>query len=434
MIVVFLLFSIYSIFHFKKAVLITASTFIYIQNLNSGIPGMKFLYGICLLHILLFLREKSKNYHKYPIYLSLPCTLAALGYIISSWLGVTNSLSITIVNCLCYFLYPLCVWRMIENRNDLNFFLRIYLLFFLLIGVYAIVEMILKVNIVTDYLIQHNIVEAMYGEGELRERFGFARCHSLLPYSSALGMTASAVTFVCLYLNTIKVRIYKRIQISLMILMPFCVLLSGTRSQFVVFVLCLFPFIFWNKFFTTKAFKILVLGVMVVIIFFSENISLIVESILYSNKVMMGSTTDLRMEQFDICYYYFLKNPIWGFGRNYIWQYIRPENPALLGAESVWLQIMVDYGIVGCITYLLVCVGASILLFKKNKVLGFFPLAFLVGKTLSIVIGIELSFMLIITIILYKTHEYYGGSFFTMDKIKTIINSVHNEDRNSDNA
>lgn len=113
-------------------------------------------------------------------------------------------------------------------------------------------------------------------------------------------------------------------------------------------------------------------------------------------------------------------NPIWGFGKNYIWDYVKAQNYGLLGAESVWFQLMVDYGLMGVITYFIICLSCSIWLSKKSKILSFFPLAFLVGKTLSIVIGIELSYLLIVSILMYKT------KIFIIDKKKYENRSSYN--------
>jgi hypothetical protein len=48
--------------------------------------------------------------------------------------------------------------------------------------------------------------------------------------------------------------------------------------------------------------------------------------------------------------------------------------------------------------------------FRKVKIWMLVPLGFLVGKTLSSVLGIELSLMFVFTIILLKYHEFYGST------------------------
>ena len=51
-----------------------------------------------------------------------------------------------------------------------------------------------------------------------------------------------------------------------------------------------------------------------------------------------------------------------------------------------------------------------VVVFRKIKIWMLVPLGFLVGKTLSSVLGIELSFMFVLTIILLKHHEFYGSA------------------------
>ena len=126
------------------------------------------------------------------------------------------------------------------------------------------------------------------------------------------------------------------------------------------------------------------------------------------NSQVGGSSSDLREVQLEICLQYFSQNPIWGNGRNYIWEYVKPYHPMLMGAESVWFPTMVDYGLVGCINYLFIVLGTIVTLWKKLPILCFFPIAFLFGKTISIVIGVELSTLLVFTILLSKMYTYYG--------------------------
>ena len=150
----------------------------------------------------------------------------------------------------------------------------------------------------------------------------------------------------------------------------------------------------------------------------------IIDSIIHSDKAAVGSSSDMRMEQLDICLYYLHSAPWFGHGKNYIWEYVRPYNPALYGAESVWFPTMVDYGLVGCFTYLLIIIGLIVWLYKFDKILCFLPLAFLVGKSVSIVIGIELNYVIITSIVLIKTTQFlrHEDILFT---IRRLVNLSH---------
>lgn len=409
MIILLLFLVLYSIFHYKHAVFITASILLFFQNMNSGIQGVKMLYIICciLIFIYFFKRKNIRELSQYPKMLLIPCLFAGIGYLTSQYLGVmTNTLNIVLINILCYFVLPYVFYKSIENRDDIIYVICILMVFFSVVGLYAIIEALLHRNIITDFASTYGIIDAQYEGGVLGERFGFARCHSLLPYSSAMGMACATIFFLILYLKSHHVKLLPRLQTLLLLLMPFCVLLSATRSQYIVFAILCFPYLFWGKFVRTTTAKFCLVFVFIVLLFSGDFLFLILDSIFNSNKTQIGSSSDMREKQLEICISYFVQSPIWGYGKNYIWEFVRPYNPALYGAESVWFQLMVDYGIVGCITYFFICIFASVFLLKRSKILCFFPLAFLVGKTLSIVIGIELNFLLVFTIIFYKVYKY----------------------------
>jgi len=68
---------------------------------------------------------------------------------------------------------------------------------------------------------------------------------------------------------------------------------------------------------------------------------------------------------------------------------------------------LLDQGLVGAIAYLGVNINAALAVFRKVKLWIFVPLGFLAGKTLSSVLGVEVSLLFVLTIILLKYHEFY---------------------------
>jgi len=367
---------------------------------------------ICLFQIFLFyFRQYNRRWQvndKYPAYIAIACLLASVGYILSNLFGVSKNYATTIVNCACYFVYPYILFRSIDDKEDLLLYLKMLIVFFAIVAGYALIELLSGTNFYSIFLNERGLAEGIMGGETAGERFGFRRCNSLLPYSSTLGMTSAITFFILMFMRVRGITIYPKLEMALLILLPFCVLICGTRSQMVNFVICLFPFVFWNQAYKTRAFKVLVVVFTVAAIALSSNLEMIYQSIVDSDNAQMGSTSEMRMEQWDICYKAAQQSPVFGLGKNYIWEHVRPKNPRLYGAESVWFQLVVDYGFVGCATYMLILLSCMFWMAKTNKRLVFMPLAFLVGKTLSIVIGIELSYLLISCIVLYKIATLYS--------------------------
>ena len=409
MILVLLIIIYFSIKRYKETTLITASTLLFLPHFSSGIPGVKLLYLVCIFQTILFYSKgyNHKTTNPYPLWLAIPSIMTSIGYLMSNYYGINKNISIILVNCICYFFYPYIIWNLLKSPTEIKFFLKSLLTFFFFTSLYALTEMILRKNYIADFCREYGLIESLMGTEDVRVRFGFVRCNSIFSYSSALGMLSSLIFFIIVNLKSLKIVISKKKENILLFLLPFCVILSGTRSQMVVFFICLCSLFLTNNFYKNKISKYIIAAILLLTIFFGDFFINILTSILDSNKSRVeGSSTDLRIAQYEICYQYFCNNPIWGNGRNYIWEHVRPYHNLLFGAESVWFQLMVDYGLVGCINYLLVVIGCIVLLKKYSLALCLFPIAFLTGKTLSIVIGVEQSTLLILTILLIKIYKF----------------------------
>lgn len=406
MLFVLLVICCFTIIKFKKTTLVCSTSLLLLPHFSAGIGDIKLLYIVCIFQLLMFYVKgfwKIKG-NPYPKWLALICIFTSFCYLYSTWRGIMKSyIPTVIVNVCCYFCYPYVIWKLIRTRDDVIYVLKSLFAFFLIVGGYALVELAMGQNYYSLFVNNMEWAAGLLGGEESSKRFGLLRCNSILPYSSALGMTSGTIFMLLLYLKVNGIAIIsKNKEVFLLLVMPFCVFLSGTRSQFVFTAICVFPFLFYGKFFKSKISKIILAVVFLAFIVGNEYIFTIVDSIVHSDKNNIGSSSEMRQNQLDICMRYFIFSPIWGFGKNYIWEYVRAQNYGLLGAESIWFQLMIDYGIMGMITYLALCFSCAIWVAKKSKVLAFFPIAFLVGKTLSIIVGIELSYLLIITIIFYK--------------------------------
>lgn len=429
MIVILLAILLLTVYDYKRAVLVTASSLMLMPQWSSGLSGVKLSYIVILFQCLyyfvwIYSNEKKICHDSYSMWIWIPCAMASIGYILSNQFGDVHNLPITIVNVVNYFVYPYIVFKLISRKKDLLFYVKSMFVFFFIVEGYAVIEAILHNNFISEFSKNHGLTDGIMGTETVGERFGFARCSSILSYSSALGMTSAITFFLFLYLTSKGYHFGIIKKILLLILLPFGVLLSGTRSQMFVFAICLIPFLFYRSFIKTDTYKLLISFGCIIAFSLGSMFIVIIDSIIHSDKAAVGSSSDMRMEQLDICLYYLHSAPWFGHGKNYIWEYVRPYNPALYGAESVWFPTMVDYGLVGCFTYLLIIIGLIVWLYKFDKILCFLPLAFLVGKSVSIVIGIELNYVIITSIVLIKTTQFlrHEDILFT---IRRLVNLSH---------
>ena len=133
-----------------------------------------------------------------------------------------------------------------------------------------------------------------------------------------------------------------------------------------------------------------------------------VDSIVNSDKTeyAQGSSTEMRQEQLDACLEYTDQSPIWGNGRLYMWDYVKPVHPELLGAESVWFQLIVDYGLMGCLGYLFIIFACSWELYRTKKLYGILPIGYLAITSFSPDTGIQLNTLICMTLVLIKSDVY----------------------------
>lgn len=145
---------------------------------------------------------------------------------------------------------------------------------------------------------------------------------------------------------------------------------------------------------------------------------MVIDSIINSDtsKYAQGSTSDLRMLQWAICLPYFLESPLWGNGRMFIWDVVAKENPMLLGAESIWFSILVDYGIFGGIAFLSLLLVTGRLLFKVKKAFVFFPVSYFLITLVSPDSGIQYNVYLTFVILLLKSNYFAKEDKVTLIK------------------
>lgn len=337
----------------------------------------------------------------YPRFILIPTLIASFLYIISSCVGSIHSYGKNIVNIAAWFYYPYIIWHLMSTRKDVEYYGRIIFGFYLIVVGYALLELLLGQNIYSKWADEAGIISGELGGLEVGQRFGLLRCNSILPYCSALGMTCSLVFTILIILKR-EGRKYLCDNI-LMLMLPFCVLLSGTRSQFVVFVMCLLALFLNKDYRKTKSLRfLLVVGVLGSLVF-SAVLAEIVNSILYSNSSSAGgSSLEIRLVQLSITESYWQQAPWFGHGRNYTWDVAIPDNPSLLGAESIVFTQLIDHGIFGLFSYCLIGICLAVWCYRYSKPLSMLPIAFMVGKTMSTVVGVEYNIPIILCIFVVK--------------------------------
>lgn len=409
MIVLLLLVIVASAIAYKKTVLFSAATLMYMGNLSSGIEGIRLYYAVVLIQIVFFylFGHYKKRKDDYPYLILIPTLIAGICYLLSSILGTIHNYAKNVVNICAWFYYPYIVWHVMSTKKDVVRYGKILTAFFFIVAGYTFIELALGQNIYALWADNAGIIAGELGGLEAGERFGFLRCNSILPYSSALGMNSSFVFFVITILvaKGFNFSTYQRV---LIYLMPLCVLFCGTRSQYIVFFLCFMAIMLFKEYRRLKDVRILTIIGVITLFAFSAVFGEIIDSIIHSDSSSTGgSNMDMRLNQYAITMSYWQRFPWFGYGRNFTWEVAIPENPALLGAESIIFTQLLDHGLAGLLCFYAIGICLAICCYKHSKPLTMIPIAFIIGKTLSTVIGVDYNIPIVLCIFVIRALTLY---------------------------
>ena len=344
-----------------------------------------------------------KNLIKNPFYVGIALTLIS---IVGTNFFIEPHWPTSTLRFISAFIYPMILWNCIDDRSTYRLTVLSMVLFASAMSLYILFEVALSTNPIIQTVLANKWVNEDLVIDYQEIRFGFKRCQGFLatPAASGLFLGLFGATLYCVSSCLEDKRKYAAILVGLMLA---CSVLSGTRSVIAATAVAAL-IIVWKELFTAR-FLLLKLVLIIVILAVSGSFFLeIVDSFVNSDKVQ-GSNADMRMEQLFVTLLYWARSPIWGNGNGFVWTFVKEVDADIAGAESIWFQILLDQGLVGAVAYLGVCINAMVAAFRKVKIWMFVPLGFLVGKTLSSVLGIELSLMFVLTIILLKHHEFYGS-------------------------
>lgn len=176
----------------------------------------------------------------------------------------------------------------------------------------------------------------------------------------------------------------------LIILLGMNIFFTGARSAFLGFAVALLAFVDIKDLKSKKVWGLILLVIAISPLFIGY-FGDIVSSFTDTEKVN-GSNADMRQTQFDICFYYLSQSPWIGNGIAFTWEYVLPQNKDLLGAESLWIPVLIDQGILGAVAVSSMFVACMIYLIKHNAIrYTIVVLGFLVFNSMSSIPNISIT-------------------------------------------
>lgn len=324
-------------------------------------------------------------------------------------------IKLTVEYCL-----PALFFYLLSNENDIKLFLKILSVFLILLVGYTFFEEATASNPIMKWCTSHP--DNFYWIADTDEfRYGFKRAQSFLLFCSALGGICNFTFFLIAYL---KIRhsdlVQNKVYNFLLITLPVCSLLTGTRSVFLPLFIILLSFM--KDYIKKHTVTFFALGLLVVM-YATPYLGNIYESIVDSDNSteVRGSNASMRENQFEIATYYMMQSPIVGNGTHYVSK-VRAMDEGILGAESIWLPLMIEQGILGCVCTALVFILVLYYLYKNRYYSMFLMMiAFVLGKSVSVMGGIGEGFYFIIFGFIIRCYQL--GLIQDKDRHEYIQNS-----------
>lgn len=391
-------------FDYKRMVLLLVPAGL-IMAMFPVFPGQSFsISDVCTCFAVMLLPlqfpDKVKKIADYPFY---------AGFIaVGISLLVTNLMAephwpSSFVMFASIYLFPVCVWNAIETEKDLDFAFKTLTAFAVIHLLYLGVELALQSNPILESLSNMDgVSKSVWNYTEVR--FGMKRMQSIFFTPMSMGVASISLAFLFYYQRKVqnKVTILNSMLIVGCFIAPW---LTGARSVFVA-VLVMFLPVLIKTFLSPKyfAFKLAVISLLLVVL--GAWLFTVIDSFIHSDTAVEGSSLEMRLGQLAVAFIFFWQSPVYGHGLGYVWSFVSAVDHDIYGAESVWLQLLIDYGLLGVIAYLVCVFNIAKRLVVYNKEYVAFPLGFLAAYSLSTLLGLDLNFFYAIAIIMVKMHEF----------------------------
>ncbi len=401
------------IYRFEETVVVLAPMSVFLSMFvvpYTSMETVSFLdLIVCFVVVLFVLKGGVKKVIKNPF---LICAIVvAISYFCSNKFGCEKHWMMSITKLITSYVYPLVIWNCLNEKNKFDLYIKSMIVFAIVLVAYALFELVTNSNPIIEAGLRSNIFMNNVTLGD-NIRFGVRRLQSFLHLYGAFGYTCSSIFLILLYLKIhypSKINIPDLFLYGLLGLLIVSILCTGTRSVYLSYVVGLG--IFYKK--LKKYFTVVLILLPVVMLLFSMSSFIMdIAGSFSDTQNVEGSNSEMRGEQLAVTLYYWLQNPIFGNGPTFTFTTVQVVDPTILGAESIWFVLLIDYGLVGCLAFLVTLLIPIRYLIKCGMPqFVFIVLMFLVNKTFSSVPGIFEGYFFIYLVFLIRLEQYRKSVF-----------------------
>lgn len=338
-------------------------------------PGLALVVAVNLVLIIIYAIKRNLNRsnlgnqtNKEPYILKKVVLLTIVSYTFSILFatvpvnsGITKMLREFISGFAVIFLFQ----RTLKNEADFKLFVNACIIVAVLISGLGIYEFVFKDNPVLDF-IYYNSPHDVFTKGRmhyippqltggLEIRYGMVRANSFFGIHISFGVACVMFLFLFGVLMRRKWKFLSQNKCALIILLLLvATITSNSKAPMLGIIILTFSFFRFSQIINFKTLCIAFVGIILLLHFvpdYMKNLfSLFDEELAEEGK---GSSVGLRERQMEVAWSMFMTNPLWGNGVGSIDILKKIGNNAdILGAESTWLQILPERGLLGAAVYL----------------------------------------------------------------------------------
>lgn len=409
----------YSLYDFKKGfILFVGLKYLLVTNITIlSIPGIPLLSLDNLMTILFcgmfLLKRKKLSSAKLSIPWMTPFILLSLTWLICSVFssaGIVAEMSSFLNVFLKEVLIIWVIWEVIETEDDFKRLFSLFTILTLASCIYGLVEYRLGLNPLNLYTASLNkdlskVIDFTYSIGARGYRVSSVFEH---PIGACMNW-GMYVAFVAMAYTRYKEKAVNNIVVLLACgLCLVGIILTKMRTGFFFLLFALLACINFRKF---RFYAVVLLGIFGIIALWPQyiepNINLFVS--VFTGDRYAGSDASMRFDQLDAAFELLKLSPLTGLGVKFNRIYSGPTVDRLLGLESIWLQVIVQYGVIGIVAYIITIYYSVILIpsFFKSKPMAFIALAYWLTYSLTSFPGVHVYLFYLIMIYCAKKSNVY---------------------------
>lgn len=414
--IIALCFVTYAFLNYKNALFLWAACSIFFNLatcLKFSAPSLTVTFAVNAFFILLYCIKFPVKRLVNPF--TNPCLILLGSYLFAAFFPV-NNFSESFLKIAQFAVNDLVivhvVFATIRNPRDLKSLIR-YLSVAVLVSLgYGIFSYITASNPIVDFEISlaGSQTEEMKMLSYMNTERGI-RLQSLFMSPFVFSLTIVAYLYMILIIHFYFKSFFKKYSqyiVYLILIIALSVFLSNSRSTIVPFVIVT-PLLLLRM--PERYRTIITVGCILAVLIFPfvmDKLTIITSVFDEQSKSVAGSSLSMRGAQYAIALNSFFEAPLIGHGLGYT-GVLRSSNYDLYGAESVWIPLLVEQGVVGVVLYLLFFAGLiAVDKFRgKRLIVMSIPVYYLLLVTMNGAVSISLYIVFLALVLLYKLFFYY---------------------------